>query len=440
MKVTLVHSNSWDVGGSDTALYQMARAMGEAGFDLQVVLSKASPMADRYRALGADVRVVPMPRLSRSKNPIVGCLWLLRVLIATVRLAVLLRSSKSEFVFANDYNELPALWAARWNSIPRLVVLRFFFDAPGFIRRNYIGLLARSSSVVVCVSHEVRRFNFAGISADLQRNAVVLYDWCDGAPGSHSPGASGPSTADPAAWPFALYQIPVGARVIFMPSRIERWKGQHVLVDAAARVASEVSDAYFLIVGTVVTGRGREAYFEQLQKQIRELRIEDRVRFGAYTPNVHDLMRRAEVVVHCSVTPEPFGMTIVEGFRSGVPVVASAAGGPLEIVGETQAALLHTPGDADDLSRQLLRMLREPACRRHVIAEATRRANDFTRAARWPLYERVIRSLTAGSVDAALSAGMRATLHDIDPDRCPDDTANRREAREEAHSFHSAAL
>ena len=50
--------------------------------------------------------------------------------------------------------------------------------------------------------------------------------------------------------------------------------------------------------------------------------------------------------------PKPFGLTVLEGLWYGTPVVAPALGGPLEIVGNPPAALLHTPGDASELGGQ----------------------------------------------------------------------------------------
>jgi glycosyltransferase involved in cell wall biosynthesis len=39
-----------------------------------------------------------------------------------------------------------------------------------------------------------------------------------------------------------------------------------------------------------------------------------------------------DVVVHASRMPEPFGLVVVEAMAAGKPVVATAAGGPAEII------------------------------------------------------------------------------------------------------------
>jgi glycosyltransferase involved in cell wall biosynthesis len=47
-----------------------------------------------------------------------------------------------------------------------------------------------------------------------------------------------------------------------------------------------------------------------------------------------------DVVVHASSTPEPFGLTVIEGMAAGKPVVATAAGGVLDWGWQHAVALL----------------------------------------------------------------------------------------------------
>jgi len=104
-------------------------------------------------------------------------------------------------------------------------------------------------------------------------------------------------------------------------------------------------------------------------------------------------MRAASVVVQCSTGPEGFGLSVLEGLWYGTPVVASGVGGPLEIVGNPPAALLHTPGNASELGEAVVRILTD----RHLAAQLVRlgkeRAERFTRERLWPEFESVIEDL-----------------------------------------------
>jgi len=61
-------------------------------------------------------------------------------------------------------------------------------------------------------------------------------------------------------------------------------------------------------------------------------------------------MRDLDVVVHASTLPEAFGQVIVEAMLSGRPVVATAIGGPAEIIEDGVTGRLVPPSDAGALA------------------------------------------------------------------------------------------
>lgn len=75
-------------------------------------------------------------------------------------------------------------------------------------------------------------------------------------------------------------------------------------------------------------------------------------------------LRAADLLVLPSPA-EPFGLVLLEAMCRGVPAVAAAAGGPLEILGDG-SGLLFTPGDARDLGWKLLQLLKDPELRRKL--------------------------------------------------------------------------
>jgi glycosyltransferase involved in cell wall biosynthesis len=64
-------------------------------------------------------------------------------------------------------------------------------------------------------------------------------------------------------------------------------------------------------------------------------------------------MQESRCVVVPSIWQEPFGMTVIEAFAAGRPVVAFRLGAPAETVQHGRNGLLATAGDAEGLSRQL---------------------------------------------------------------------------------------
>ena len=49
-------------------------------------------------------------------------------------------------------------------------------------------------------------------------------------------------------------------------------------------------------------------------------------------PMTRPLLSQLDVLLHCSVKPEPFGRVIIEGMAVGVPVIAARDGGVPEII------------------------------------------------------------------------------------------------------------
>jgi glycosyltransferase involved in cell wall biosynthesis len=118
---------------------------------------------------------------------------------------------------------------------------------------------------------------------------------------------------------------------------------------------------------------GEEEYETSLRELIRVLGIEDRVELRGFQDDLPSTVGSLDVVVHCSVLPEPFGQVIVEAMAAGRPVIAAAEGGPLEIIEVGTTGLLHPPGNVDALAETLRSVAADPALRAR-LSDAGRRA------------------------------------------------------------------
>ena len=63
-----------------------------------------------------------------------------------------------------------------------------------------------------------------------------------------------------------------------------------------------------------------------------------------HVDDVVTLLEDHDVLVHCSTVPEPFGQVIVQGLAAGIPVVATDAGGPREILEGAPTSLRYPVG------------------------------------------------------------------------------------------------
>jgi sugar transferase (PEP-CTERM/EpsH1 system associated) len=84
--------------------------------------------------------------------------------------------------------------------------------------------------------------------------------------------------------------------------------------------------------------------------------------------NIPDALRRFDVFVLPSLS-EGISNTLLEAMASGVPVVATAAGGNLELVDDGYCGQLFPPGDVATLARLLAGYVADPLLRQaHAIA------------------------------------------------------------------------
>ena len=83
----------------------------------------------------------------------------------------------------------------------------------------------------------------------------------------------------------------------------------------------------------------------------------------------------ADVFCQPNTLPEPFGIVFVEALYAGLPVVATATGGAVEVVDATCGVLI-PPGDIEELARTLDRLVRDAQWRRQLSAAGPARA-DF---------------------------------------------------------------
>jgi glycosyltransferase involved in cell wall biosynthesis len=165
--------------------------------------------------------------------------------------------------------------------------------------------------------------------------------------------------------------VPTGAPLLVMAGRISPWKGQHVFVEALARVVAARPAAQGVIVGLAEEADG-PGYAARVQAQADALGLADHLRLAGFRNDMPQVLGAADVVVHCSVKPEPFGRVIIEGMAAGRPVVASALGGAAEIIADGQDGLLAPAGDPDALAAILLRLLDDPG-ERDRLGQAARR-------------------------------------------------------------------
>ncbi|MEM1268603.1 MAG: glycosyltransferase family 4 protein [Bacteroidota bacterium] len=117
--------------------------------------------------------------------------------------------------------------------------------------------------------------------------------------------------------------------------------------------------------GLHVTFVGDGAKEEAMHTFARSSGVQDRVTFAGYSSDVIPFLTRAQVFMLISDS-EGFPLSILEGMRAGLPVVASDVGGIGEAVVEGETGFLVPAGDVDLLRKRLEQLAADPALRKRM--------------------------------------------------------------------------
>lgn len=144
-------------------------------------------------------------------------------------------------------------------------------------------------------------------------------------------------------------------RLIMMPGRISRWKGQLNFLDMMALIRQQNPDCHGIVVGGVEPGK--DHFMTELEHRRKQLGLEGTVSFLGQRNDMGNLYLIASLVCHMSTKPEPFGRTVTEALASGIPVVAFDRGGAAETLRACFPEGLVTPDDTAAFADSALRLM-----------------------------------------------------------------------------------
>jgi glycosyltransferase involved in cell wall biosynthesis len=155
-------------------------------------------------------------------------------------------------------------------------------------------------------------------------------------------------------------ETPQNAVVIVQASRLERWKGHDLLLDALGRLCEVPGWACWIAGGA--QRPHEQDYLEHLRHKAHELGVGRRVQFLGQRSDVPQLLAAADIHCQPNTGPEPFGIAFLEALYAGLPVVTTALGGALEII-EEDCGVLVPPGDGEALADALRRLVQDQGMR-----------------------------------------------------------------------------
>lgn len=369
-RILLVEQNEdGTVGGSHRGLHHLATRLDRTRYEPTALFYEDNPYVERLRARHVNVHQWEgRRRTERSRMSTGSRLHRLRGLVDTVVHRIrFLASEEIDLVHLNNaasigYDEwLPA---AKLAGVPCVTHERGYgwpIDHP--VKRFLVHHFDR----VIAVSDYVRdRLLDSGFPTD---RVVRIYNGID------AETFRAEATADPTETRRRLGATDEDCLAV-MVGHLREWKGHaHVLRALAHLDASHRSRLRVVFVGEA--GESEKDYLDDLHEMVDQEELGGSVSFLGARDDVPDLMNASDLVLHASVSAEPFGRVLLEGMALGKPVLAADIGGPREIL-TPECGMLADPRHPSEYAGHLVELMDDPRLRSQLGEQARERVDDFS--------------------------------------------------------------
>ncbi len=317
-------------GGAERTTIEVAEAVTLGGGRALIVSAGGRLEDELERAGGELIRLK-----AKSKNPAA-------MFFNAMRLTGLIRGRGVSLVHARSRAPAwSALIAARRTRRCFVTTYHGIYNQTGRLKAFYNSVMARGEAVI-CNSHYTAKIVRERHPAAADRVGVIYrgVDLERFDPASVS--------AERVHQLRESWGVPPGKRIVLLPARLTRWKGQTVLIDAVAQLETrgERGDAVFVLVGDA---QNRSTYRAEIEASIDAHGLGGGIIVAGHCDDMPAAFKAAAFTVLPSIEAEAFGRSCVESQAMGCPVIASHIGAFPETVTPEPGLLARVgtaPGDA----------------------------------------------------------------------------------------------
>jgi L-malate glycosyltransferase len=328
--------DSFMIGGTETQAVELARRLDSQRYEVTIgCLRKEGPLLSRLEGSNVHVNEFSLGKGIDTPSGIAGML----------RIARFLRRERIQIMHAHDlWSNMVGTIAAKIARVPVTITSQrdLSHDAwYGSYRRRVLRFLQGRSSAVLTNAKAIRDgliedgvpakkvcVVYNGVDIDRFRNTKPNREW--------------------------LFPGSVGRKLIVLVGNMNSdVKGHPVLISAAAEIVKSHPEVQFLLVGDGPKRRDYEAMVEADG-------LKQHFLFLGRRSDIPEILVSCDIAVLPSLA-EGLPNAVLEYLASGLPVVATALGGNLEVVQDGVSGLLIPPNDSDALTSALKRLLSDPA-------------------------------------------------------------------------------
>lgn len=330
MKILQI-SSAQTIGGGERHLADLANGLMRRGHDVYAALRAKSPLIGELKELPVEnVTTLPLRNSLDAKS--------------ARDLAKLVTRNEIEIVAVHMARDYPlAAYAARMNPGSRLIVTRHVLFPLNRLHRITLAKAAQ----IIAVSQAVERQLRADRVAPPERISVVL-NGIDVARFARARQQFDRSQF------LREWELPADGLLVGTVGELTPLKGQEEFLRAAAKVARQYPNAYFIVAGIDHSRGNRQR--ARIEALIEELKMKERVRLIGWLEDLAQLYCSLDLFVSASHT-ESFGLAIAEAMASGTAVVATQTEGARELIIPGTTGLLVPISEVDKLAEVIVMLM-----------------------------------------------------------------------------------
>ncbi|HVG21606.1 MAG TPA: glycosyltransferase [Blastocatellia bacterium] len=358
---------SFEAGGTERQAVELLKRLDREQFEVRLAaIRNEGPF---YKEIASLFPNVPEFRLTSFYNR--------NAIRQMARLKQLILSERINIIHAHGfYDSLFASMAGRLVGVPVIASQRHLKLSDRRVHRLGTRAIHRLADRIVVNSEAIRRTIIESGSASAEKIVVIR-------------NGLRPISDDPAAASFGLSPqrqdcwdcgemrrnvrdslcrelgLDPRAKLVGMVARLAPVKGHSFFIRAAARIAREEADVHFVLVGDGPLRR-------EIEDELLRSEIAHRVHVLGNRQDARLLVLAFDVAVLASLN-EGLPNAVMEAMSAGVPTVATAVGGTVELIADGETGYLVPPADAEALAARITFALKNEA----ASAAVAQRAREF---------------------------------------------------------------
>ena len=145
-------------------------------------------------------------------------------------------------------------------------------------------------------------------------------------------------------------------KIILLPGRLTSWKGQELFLEAINMVNIQLGyEAFYAVI--LGSDQGRDLFKKKLIRLSEQYRMTKQVKFIDHCKDMALAYKVSDIIISASIEPEAFGRIAVEAQSMEKVIIASDIGGSNETVIDEKTGYLFEAGNANSLSKKILKVL-----------------------------------------------------------------------------------